>query len=354
MKGPLVGFALALLFSCCAGAPVRRLLIRWNVVDWPNRRSSHTIPTARGGGIAILAAIWLGNLCQSDLRGNAGILFLLAAATILAAASFIDDMRSLSALSRFALQAALSLSTLFCLGILDLRHAGIVSFGLPPGIVAALFFLWICGYTNAFNFMDGINGIAASQAIITGLGTGIIGRLALGAWHPAPVLLSFIIAGAALGFLPYNFPRPRMFMGDVGSAPLGFLLAALAVWIARDADYWSVFALLALHANFVLDTGITLARRIFTRQRWHEAHRDHFYQKLVRSGKSHFAVTGMEILIQVGVLAGVVACFHAPTWQKVTFGAVITFVWFAFFGFCEARFRQHSKHLAVTMPPFVD
>jgi UDP-N-acetylmuramyl pentapeptide phosphotransferase/UDP-N-acetylglucosamine-1-phosphate transferase len=200
--------------------------------------------------------------------------------------------------------------------------------------------------------MDGINGIAAGQAIITGLGMAVLVWLA---GHPTqvsdfpfrfqdsgfslPVLLSFCVAGAALGFLPHNFPQARMFMGDVGSAPLGFLLAVLALWLARDHGWWLLPPLVLLHANFTLDTAITLVRRVLRGEKWYDAHREHFYQRLIRSGKSHAFVTGCEMGLQVLVLGLMVAYLRSGPVLRIGLILAVFAVWGCFFAYCEREFK---------------
>jgi UDP-N-acetylmuramyl pentapeptide phosphotransferase/UDP-N-acetylglucosamine-1-phosphate transferase len=190
--------------------------------------------------------------------------------------------------------------------------------------------------------MDGINGLAAGQAIVTGLGMALLGSVVSGqsSMVSPPVLLSLVIAGACAGFLPHNFPKARMFMGDVGSAPLGFLLAALVVWIARDYGWWLLIPLGLLHANFVLDTGLTLARRILRGERWYEAHREHFYQRLIRAGKSHPFVTGVEMALQGVVLGLMVLYLYASAPVRAGLIALVILMWLAFFAYCERLFRR--------------
>src|SRR6185295_11154478 len=295
MQGALI-FIIAGVAGYGLGFPVYGQLVRWNALDYPNSRSSHDRPTARGGGIAIIITILLITLSLPEAWAARQTLALLAAALVLAGVSLVDDLKSLSAFWRLGCHAAAAITWL-------------VTLGWPPGFGwielfgGLLMLFWLAGYTNAFNFMDGINGLAAGQAVVTGIGTGVIAALGTGSATEFPVLLSFLLAGAALGFLPHNFPRARMFMGDVGSAPLGFLLAALALWIVVEYDWQLAVPLFLLHANFVLDTGITLARRVLRGERWYEAHREHFYQRLVRAGKSHTFVAGLEMGLQAIVLA---------------------------------------------------
>ena len=334
-----------LIFSCAAigvfvlGFPVRAALVHWNIVDRPNERSSHSQSTARGGGVAILLVAGIAGM-QAGLTPI--LVTLLAAAAVLAVVSFIDDLRSLPASVRFGCHGLAALAILAALGWphlqLGLSAEGAVV--LPASLGLALAFLWISGYTNAFNFMDGINGIAAGQTVVTGLGMALLGGLTLGNLESAPVVLSLAIAGAALGFLPHNFPKVRMFMGDVGSAPLGFLLAGLVLWLAKAAGWWLLIPLGLLHANFVLDTGITLVRRLLQGERWYEAHREHFYQRFVRAGKTHTWVTLWEIGLQVIVLGLLFWYLHLGVAGRAVLAAAIIAIWSGFFLWAEICFRR--------------
>jgi len=273
---------------------------------------------------------------------------LLAAALGLAIISFIDDLRSISALARFGCHALGAVGVLAALGWprlqLGLTPGGMIALSLPLSL--AVSFLWMVGYTNAFNFMDGINGIAAGQAVVTGLGMALLGGLTLGSFESTPVVLSLVVSGAALGFLPHNFPTARMFMGDVGSAPLGFLLAGLVLWFAKTAGWWLIIPLALLHANFALDTGATLLRRICRGQRWHEAHREHFYQRLVRAGKSHAFVMLAEMALQVVVLGLLLLYLHlGPVGRTAVIAAIIA-LWTAFYLWAEMCFRRSGANRA--------
>jgi UDP-N-acetylmuramyl pentapeptide phosphotransferase/UDP-N-acetylglucosamine-1-phosphate transferase len=259
--------------------------------------------------------------------------------------SFLDDIKPVHAAVRFGSHSVAAVAALAALKVSGLRW-GAVSGGFPWSVVALVWlldFLWIVGYANAFNFMDGINGLAAGQAIVTGFGMALLGGLALHGYHEAPVLWSVAIGSAALGFLPHNFPQARMFMGDVGSAPLGFLLAVLTLWLAMEAGAWLLIPLALLHANFMLDTGITLLRRILRGERWYEPHREHFYQRLIRSGKSHAFVTGWEMALQGVVLGLMVLYLHAHQPVRVGLIALVILMWLAFFAFCERRFRKRNN-----------
>jgi UDP-N-acetylmuramyl pentapeptide phosphotransferase/UDP-N-acetylglucosamine-1-phosphate transferase len=270
--------------------------------------------------------------------GNSLIWAVLAAAAALAVVSFWDDRRSLSWRVRMGFQA---LAAAFV--VTELAWSSFALHGPAVALIAtvALAFVFV-GYANAFNFMDGINGIAGGQALVTGLGTASV-AIAVGAsvGHPA-ILLSLLIVGAAAGFLPHNFPRAKMFMGDVGSVPCGFLLAVLAAWLARDFGWWLLVPLGLLHANFIMDTAITVVRRVLRGERWHDAHREHFYQRLIRAGWSHTAVTGCEMGLQVLVLGVVLLGVMRGESSIAWMAPVVVSVWLGFFGFCESQFRRRT------------
>jgi UDP-N-acetylmuramyl pentapeptide phosphotransferase/UDP-N-acetylglucosamine-1-phosphate transferase len=197
----------------------------------------------------------------------------------LASVSFWDDLRSLSWKLRFGTHAVVSVAFLYTLA----RQGGVEGLSVPlaSGLVIVLS-LFLAGYANAFNIMDGVNGVAATQAVITGLGSvAVVVGVPLS--HLALVLAA-IVAGAAAGFLTHNFPRARTFMGDVGSVPLGFGLAAISVWIVTDHSWWLLVPLGCLRAKFILDTIITVVRRILRGDAFHHAHREHFYPRLIRAG----------------------------------------------------------------------
>jgi UDP-N-acetylmuramyl pentapeptide phosphotransferase/UDP-N-acetylglucosamine-1-phosphate transferase len=335
-------FLPSLIASLALGWPVYFALRASGVVDKPNARSSHSVPTVRGGGVAIILTI-LGAVVFQAMRdrGCEGSLIAVALAVLgLAVVSFIDDLRSVPALLRFGAHGAAAALVLIIVGIPENAASGGPAFALAA-LWTLIGFLWIAGYTNAFNFMDGINGIAAGQATVTGLATAALALIGgLPPAHPA-VWLAAAAAGAAAGFLPHNFPRARMFMGDVSSAPLGFLLAALGWWLVRDTAWWMLVPLGLLHANFVLDTGVTLARRLLCGERWYQPHREHFYQRLVRAGRGHAEVTGLEMGLQllaaVGVLLAVKA--HSGVWLAVVAVAVVA-MWALFFLRAERIFRR--------------
>lgn len=278
--GALLAVA-ALVASWIATGRVLAWLIRRQIVDTPNHRSSHTRPTPRGGGIGLLAGI-LPALLVFALLLSVPLpwLVLVAGAAGLALLSWRDDRAHVSARWRLLAQAA---AVAAGLAVLD---GGPVFQGLlPPSldlVAAGLAWVW---FVNLMNFMDGIDGITGVEAASIGIGLAIVG---------APAAPALIVAAAALGFLRWNWHPARLFMGDVGSVPLGYLLGALLLMLAKSG-HWA--PALILPGYYLADATWTLVRRVVQRKRIWEAHREHFYQQATQRGWSHARVS-----LSVGVL----------------------------------------------------
>lgn len=256
--------------------PAVILVLRGRVLDVPNERSSHTAVTPRGGGIGpavavsvVTAAWWAGP------RGHllAGIL---VAAVAMGALGLVDDLLRQGPLVRLIGQVVIA--GVAALLLTAAMHQS-TALRLLALVVAAG---WLVAFVNAFNFMDGINGISA----VTAAGAGIT-WLILGVWQHAPALavVGAVAAGGALGFLPFNFPRAKVFLGDVGSYFFGGLLGAGLVVGLRSGLYPEAAA--APLVLYVLDTGVTLVRRLLRGDNVLAAHRDHAYQRMCTAGWSH-------------------------------------------------------------------
>lgn len=329
--------AAAISFVLCY--PVRRLLLHWEVLDLPNARSSHSYVTVRGGGTALIMACGIVEALLGLQSKEADLVWIIVAALIVAVVSFLDDIRSIHQAIRLGAQAVAALLVLYVL----LIHGAIARPTLLTALLGFVGLLWIVGYTNAFNFMDGINGLAGMQLVATGLGTGIIGIAAGGGTgHPA-VVFSITLAGAGAGFLPHNFPNARLFLGDVGSATVGFLLAILGFWLARDLGWWLLGAFGLLHANFVLDTIVTFGRRLIRGDRCFAPHREHFYQRFTRAGRPHWYVTSWEAAIQV-VVVFLIAFSVRMAWAiRISVVVVVCAAWILFFQYIERVFRKSPE-----------
>jgi Fuc2NAc and GlcNAc transferase len=257
------------------------------LLDIPNARSSHTAPTPRGGGIVFIV-LWLISLfvfwLSRCINGQQCALFFIPS-LLIAAISFIDDNISLSARWRFGTQL---FAVLIALGIigpiprLSLQLFGISSLWLNF-ILALLICLWS---TNLFNFMDGMDGLAASAAaIVLSMQAYLLYRYgALGL-----TVITCVLAAAILGFLIWNWPRAKVFMGDVGSATLGLILAIIALYAQKFYNI-PIILWVMLYGVFLFDATITLVRRLLHKEKWYEAHKSHAYQRLHQSGWSHLKV----------------------------------------------------------------
>lgn len=278
------------------------LLRRAQVIDVPNLRSSHVAPVPRGGGVAVAAGIavaaYVGHRLGFDVPW-----YVLTATMTLAIVGWVDDVRGLSARLRLVIQL---LATVGLVGF-------VASEGIDSGIPAILFvgvaILGVMGYTNAFNFMDGINGISAINAALAGFWFAWLGNQ--NSFEELTVL-GLAVAGASLGFLPWNAPNAKLFLGDVGSYAVGFLLAALAVlsW----ADGVGALYCIAPFSIYLADTAWALSKRVLGGRSWREAHREHVYQRLVDGGWSHLACS---ILCATAGLVTCVLVLFLTSWDPL-------------------------------------
>ena len=253
----------------------RHYAVRHRLIDQPGERRSHTIATPRGGGIGIVVALlmaiaWLilRNPHHSRLLSSIAI-----GLALVAGVGWADDHRPQSPWSRLAIQALAAL--LLGWGIWQESESLIAVAG---AFIAAMVLV------NVWNFMDGIDGLAVSQAAIASL------AFAIAAGQGAVTSLAFALAAACLGFLPFNLPQARIFLGDVGSGALGYALAALAIWVAVQ-DRINAIGLLLPVSAFLIDATLTLATRIVRRQAWWLPHTQHAYQHWARRCGRHGRVT---------------------------------------------------------------
>jgi UDP-N-acetylmuramyl pentapeptide phosphotransferase/UDP-N-acetylglucosamine-1-phosphate transferase len=273
---PVASFALSLVATRAA----MPLLGRLAMIDRPGPRSSHAAPVVRGGGVGLLTGLLPSWAMASVLPGgvaSATYLTLLAAAGALAAISFMDDRKSLPAAPRLAAQLVAVTAVLAQLPAGDLVFQGL----LPPladHLLAGLAWLW---FINLFNFMDGIDGISGVEAVAIGLGTALAAWLA-GTYQEIGCGLA--LAGAAAGFLVWNWHPARIFLGDVGSIPLGLVGGWLLLRLAIDGAWVPA---LILPSYYLADATLTLARRLARGEKIWQAHRSHFYQRAVQAGLRH-------------------------------------------------------------------
>lgn len=240
-------------------------LIANAIMDIPNERSMHTVPVPRGGGLALMAVI-IGGLVTFNPNP-----FILASIVLLMSISWIDDKRGLSAKIRLAAHLAAAFIGSFALG----EHAVIFNNTLPFWLDRMILVVGWAWFMNLYNFMDGIDGITATQTISCAIGIGLFtGMLHLPIPHG--VEMSVVIVGACAAFLLFNWHPAKLFMGDVGSIPLGFLIGFFLLKLAVIG--YPVSALI-LPLYYLLDSGITISRRALRGEKIWEPHREHFYQR---------------------------------------------------------------------------
>jgi len=298
---PLVSAASALLTWLALAYARRRALF-----DAPGQRRSHAQPTPRGGGVGpvvtwLLAAVLLG-CWQADTPD--ALWWLLLGSTLVAGISWIDDHRSLPILPRVAIH-------LLAAGLLVFGAMGSGDDVIAVAQRLLLVFALLLA-VNFWNFMDGIDGIAVMQSSVSSL------LLALAAWSAAatlPLLLALVLLAALLGFAPFNLPKARIFLGDVGSTTLGFALAGIGVLgLANDSWGWALWPVAA--APFLVDAGLTLLSRLLRGVRWYNPHREHLYQWLYRSGLSHPQVVAIYLACNFLLVVPVVLMLlRHPEWS---------------------------------------
>tara|TARA_R110001592_G_scaffold126336_1_gene337419 strand:+ start:32608 stop:33594 length:987 start_codon:yes stop_codon:yes gene_type:complete len=263
---------------------------RWQIMDTPNARSSHLLPTPHGGGAPMLLAFYLGLLLADGWLGPWPVLYLQLAGIALALMllGIADDLWSLSVRLRFGSYGLACLAAVLLIFPLSATDNAVVSSLLL--VSAALAMLWL---VNLYNFMDGIDGIAATQCL---LACAAAAFLAARGDAPDYAVFCLLLAASQLGFLVWNWPPARLFMGDAGSIPTGFLLAALALsGGSQGGPGWATW--LILLALFITDASWTLLWRVAHRQPFTQAHRLHAYQRLSRRWGSHLKVDLLLVAI---------------------------------------------------------
>ncbi|HED33229.1 MAG TPA: glycosyltransferase family 4 protein [Gammaproteobacteria bacterium] len=282
------------IFSALMTGVLRRYALAKSLLDVPNERSSHLLPTPRGGGVAIVLAFLLGTvvLWQMSLLDTGAVVGLAGAGLFVAIAGFIDDHGHVAARWRLLTHFVSALWLLYWLGGLPPVMIFGVAFEMGwPGQVFVVFALvWLL---NLFNFMDGIDGIAGAEVISVSVVAGVI--IFLQTNSMSGLALHLLIAAAAAGFLLWNMPPAKIFMGDAGSGFVGLMLGGIALYSTSIAPqmFWVWLILLG---SFIVDASYTLVRRLLRGDKVYRAHRSHAYQYASRKYDSHRVV-------MLGVLA---------------------------------------------------
>jgi Fuc2NAc and GlcNAc transferase len=273
----------------------RRYALANQLLDVPNSRSSHTVPTPSGGGVAIVVA-WLVGAIFLGIVGGIGwplLLTLLPPALTIAFVGFIDDRIGVSAWLRLLVHFVAA-------GWFIVMSGDMISTGIPildntPWILISVCAVGLVWLTNLYNFMDGIDGIAAAEAVFLSLVFAVICYLSDAQDIAA---ISALLAAACAGFLIWNWPPARIFMGDTGSSWAGFMVGAIALTGSGRTGI-NIAPWIILLGAFLVDATVTLIRRLATGERWYEAHRTHAYQILSKSWGGHRVVTLVVLMVNV-------------------------------------------------------
>ncbi|MFJ2326635.1 glycosyltransferase family 4 protein [Pseudomonas sp. NPDC087690] len=320
-----VVFAGALILT----ALLRRYALSKSLIDIPNDRSSHTIPTPRGGGVAIVVT-FLAALCllfARELISTGLFVSVMGAGAVVAIIGFMDDHGHIAARWRLLGHFAAAAWALYWLGGLPPIHAfgHVLDLGWLGSALAAFYLVWML---NLYNFMDGIDGIAGVEAVTVCLGACLL--YALGA--DAPLIGSTLLLAAAVGgFLVWNFPKARIFMGDAGSGFLGLILGILALaasWVSFEL-FWGWLILLGV---FIVDATFTLLHRLLRGEKVYEAHRSHAYQFASRRYGQHWLVTVAVGLINLLWLLPI-AVGVSRFWLDGVTGLILAYIPLVFLAF---------------------
>lgn len=285
-------YLILLIFSFLLTYFIKNYMIKKSLVASVNERSSHTIPTPHGGGIAI-AITWFIGLFYLYFIGQieTNLFYALLFGVVISIVSFFDDIYELSPKLRLIIQAIVAIGGLYFLGGFETFTFGI--FDIQNSIFTNIFaFLMIIWFINLYNFLDGINGYAGSEAIFLSLA----GFILFGGNH------FLVLAVAVLGFLYWNWNKAKIFMGDVGSTLLGYNVAIFTIYYANQEpnNFWIWIILFSV---YWFDATLTLIRRKLNKERLSLAHKKHAYQRLSQVGWSHYKVTNYSIGLNVLLFA---------------------------------------------------
>lgn len=321
-------FVIVLVFtvSLLSTYLMRLHALRTSLLDIPNERSSHSIPTPRGGGLAIALSFFggIGILAWQQSIPDHLALALISGGSIIALIGLLDDRYQLAIYWRLAAQIIGAAIALYYLdmGALSLFKDGIIVLHGFHQLILLLVIVW---FINLYNFMDGIDALAGSEAMFVSLAAGIL-LCGVGTAN-----ICWVLAAAVAGFLIWNWPPAKIFMGDVSSGLLGFIFAILGVYAASQHQLPLItwFILLAV---FLVDASCTLIRRFWAGERWYAPHRSHAYQRLVQHSKGHRQITLKIIAFNLVVLFPLAALstIELPWSLAAGFAALLlcTLIWF--------------------------
>lgn len=294
--------------AICAGLIVMlQPILQRYAIAMPNGRSSHSIPTPQGGGLAVIAGAIVAVLLVPDMFGervtSTALLTVLLASIFLAMIGALDDVRPIDVLPRMLLQTA-AVATVVVVLPAEMRALP----ALPMIVERMLLAVGMLWFVNLTNFMDGLDWMTVAEMVP--LTAGVVLIAAVAGMPMETVLVALALLGATLGFAPFNKPVARLFLGDVGSLPIGLLVAWLLIHLA-SRGYWAAAFLLPLY--YLADATVTLLRRVTRLERFWQAHRTHFYQRARDCGYDSWQVVGRVFATNVALVALAVATVAFPS-----------------------------------------
>lgn len=350
--GRVVNMGLAELSPWLAAAiafAVSWAVVRWliqflrakQMMDVPNERSSHKVPTPRGGGLGIVAGIAAGWAVLALLGAPLPHVTVLAGAAVIALLGYLDDRMDMSAGTRFLVQIlAAALVAVPVGGLPQLPFPAPLNVPLGP-LAIPVAILWMVGVVNIYNFLDGIDGHAGLQGLIAGAGFAVLW------WGSATGNTGLVVALAAAGFLLHNWHPARIFMGDVGSTTLGFLFAALPVQLEPEVRAEAVFVAAMLLWFFLADGLYTLVRRAWKRENVLKPHRTHLYQRWHQSGLRHDQVVLRVGVAAVALAASTILALRSGSAAWLWMAGLQALATFAAYAFLAQRdYTRHTRELA--------
>ena len=307
-----ISFIMSFIISLITIKTSLRFLTK--TIDIPNQRSSHSRPTPKGAGLGIIATLLIVYYTFFPLTD----FYFIGSVLVLTILSFINDNKQLSIIIRLIIQMTLAIIVLHLWP--PLQHTVFLSNIVPVWLENIIIILLIIWLINLFNFMDGIDGISGTQCLIIGVGVGLALFFSHGQYKLEQLIAGFM-AGSSLAFLFWNWSPAKVFLGDAGSIPLGFINAILILLLCKSG-LW--YVAIIINNYYIFDASITLLRRIQTKQKPWKAHKEHFYQKAVQNGYSHSKVC--KIIATHGILLICISCLTTlkPNLIIILFSIVIS------------------------------
>ena len=295
------------------------------LIDIPNERSSHNTPTPRGGGIAI-AITWFLGISYLNYLGqiNANLYYALLSGILISGISLIDDIYTIKSIPRIAIQSISTIVALYFIGGLKVIDLGFFSFE-NTFVLNVIAFIGIIWFTNLFNFIDGIDGYSSTGAIV----------IALALFFFVKDTLLLVLALSVLGFLPWNWQKAKIFMGDIGSTLLGFTIAVLIINY-NNTEQFSILNGLIITSVFWFDATVTLIKRFLNKEQLGQPHKKHAYQRIVQFGFSHQKTVLIATTLNFLLFLMVYFSIQFKAFQVLFLGVVILLL-FSIYKFIDTK-----------------